>query len=136
MFSRKDSKRLSSAVVLMCFFVTLTANAANGVFTASIDSQGKVMVQSPQWIKNVKHIPQAGYFSDYEIVLNAGVFERNPGFCSVSVTDLDSYDDIVSAHAKLAGTPTSHAVKVITQLIGDSAKEAGTSKSFMLMCVS
>jgi hypothetical protein len=135
MFSRKVFKRLSVHVLPLCFFVAITANAVDGVFTASIDSKGNVMAQSPKWISNVKHYPQPGYFSDYEIVLKAEVFEHTPGFCAVSVTDRSSYDDIFSAHAKLAGTPTRNTVKVTTQLISGSAKGTDTSKSFMLMCV-
>lgn len=121
--------------IFSCFLVAISANAADGVFTASINSRGDVVRQSSEWIGSVKHYPQSGYFSNYRVVFKTGVFDQAPGFCTVSVTDLNDYDDILSAHAKLAGTPTSQGMKVITQLIGDAAKNAGTAKSFMLMCI-
>jgi hypothetical protein len=114
---------------------SVSAHAIDGIFTASIDSKGGIISQSPKWISDVKHYPRTGYFSEYEIFFKAGVLERALEFCSVSVTDVDSYDDLFFGHAKLAGTPTTRSLKVITQLIGGSAKDAGTSKSFMLMCV-
>jgi hypothetical protein len=101
-----------------------SAHAADHYFTASIDSKGAVIRQSPEWIRSVKHYPRP-YFSEYEISLKAGVFERASGFCSVSVTDVESYDDLLFAQAKLAGTPTTRKLKVITQVSGSSERMWG-----------
>ncbi|MEJ5059646.1 MULTISPECIES: hypothetical protein [unclassified Pseudomonas] len=133
----KYSKQLGFYVslIVLLWAGSTSLYAADRYFTASIDSKGQVMRQSPDWVGNVKHNPRTGYFSEYEVILKAGVFERAPGFCSVSVTDVESYDDLLFAHAKLAGTPTTRALKVVTQVTGNSAKDVGTSKSFMLMCV-
>jgi len=128
-------KKLSALALPFFLFSVNTVNAADSVFTASIDSKGKVIKQSGDWVYSVKHFPRAGYFSEYEVIPKAGVFQQGPGYCGVSVTDVDSYDDLLFANAKVVGTPTIKAIKVITQLTAGSAKDAATSKSFMLMCV-
>ena len=137
MFSGRNIKQPGLYVLSMLFLgaSSASAHAADPYFTASIDSKGAVIRQSPEWIRSVKHYPRPGYFSEYEISLKAGVFERASGFCSVSVTDVESYDDLLFAQGKLAGTPTTRKLKVITQVSGSSEKDVGTSKSFMLMCV-
>jgi hypothetical protein len=39
-----------------------SAHAADHYFTASIDSKGAVIRQSPEWIRSVKHYPRPGIF--------------------------------------------------------------------------
>lgn len=112
-----------------------SAASEEGIFTASIDSRGKVLAKSSEWISAVKVNPRSGYYSAYKVVFKAGVFKGAPAFCAVSVTDVDTVDDVFFAHAKLEGTPTSSNVKVITHLVGSAEKDYDSSKSFMLMCI-
>lgn len=134
-FKRSVLKVFFGGVLLWCFCSGVSAGVAETVYTASITSQGKVLTQSPAWISRVEHNPRAGYFSDYKVVLEDGIFKQAPGFCTVAVTDVDSLDDIFYAQAKLSGTPTRRGVKVITHQVGSAARESSASKSFMLICV-
>lgn len=126
--------KLIAGGLLLASVHKASAEAAHVSYTALITSQGKVLAQSPTWISHVSHAPRAGYFSDYKVVLREGVFVRSPGFCAVSVVDMDTLDDVFYAQAKLSGTPTRNSVKVITHQIGSADPQANTSKSFMLMC--
>lgn len=112
----------------------VAADESSAVYTASIDSRGKVLAQVPTWIERVESSPKPGYFTDYKVLVRAGTFKRAPGFCAVSVTDVDSLDDVFYAQAKLSGTPTTRHVKVVTHQIGSSEPAASSAKSFMLVC--
>jgi hypothetical protein len=127
--------RCFCCVVLMISPNLGSAASEDGVFTASIDSRGKVLAKSSEWISAVKVNPRSGYYSTYKIAFETGVFKKAPAFCAVSVTDVDTFDDIFYAHAKLAGTPTSSSVQVVTHLVGSLEKDYDSSKSFMLMCI-
>lgn len=70
------------------------------VMTATIDAEGKVVRQSPIWIKQVEHSARPDYFSDYKVRFVPGVFKEVPTFCSVSVVDVRSNDNIYYGHAK------------------------------------
>lgn len=124
-----------SSVFLLILPSMGSAASEDGIFTASIDSRGKVLAKSSEWISAVKVDPRSGYYSIYKVVFKTGVFKSAPAFCAVSVTEVDTFDDIFYAHAKLAGTPSSGGVKVITHLVGSAEKDYDPSKSFMLMCV-
>ncbi len=124
-----------SSVFLLILPSAGSAAVEENIFTASIDSRGKVLAKSSEWISGVKINPRSGYYSAYEIFFKTGLFKKAPAFCAVSVTDVDTFDDVFYAHAKLSGTPTSGRVKVITHLVGSAEKEYDPSKSFMLMCI-
>ena len=134
LYRRNVLIKLIAGGLLLASVHKASAEAANVSYTALITSQGKVLAQSPVWISYVNHAPRAGYFSDYKVVLREGVFVRSPGFCAVSVVDIDTLDDVFYAQAKLSGTPTRNSVKVITHQIGGADPQANASKSFMLMC--
>lgn len=105
------------------------------VMTATIDAEGKVVRQSPIWIKQVERSARPDYFSDYKVRFVPGVFKEVPTFCSVSVVDVRSNDNIYYGHAKLGSFPAINYVNVLTLKVGDDKPAGDSSMSFLLMCV-
>lgn len=105
------------------------------VMTATIDAEGKVVRQSPIWIKQVEYSARPDYFSDYKVRFVPGVFKEVPTFCSVSVVDVRSNDNIYYGHAKLGSFPAINYVNVLTLKVGDDKPAGDSSMSFLLMCV-
>ena len=115
--------------------VAASANADTTIFTASISSEGKVLAQNPEWITGVEYNVQKDYFADYKINFKSGVYKKAPGFCSVSLMDSRSNDDIFYGQARLGAMPKQSHVTVITQLAGKSGPSGDGSQSFMLLCI-
>ena len=132
---KKMLKNISVVAVICAASVAASAAVAASVFTASIDSEGKVLAQSPQWIDGVEYRLQNNYFADYKINFKSGVYENAPGFCSVSLTDSRSSDDLFHGQARLGAAPKQTHLSVITQLAGKSGPAGDGSQSFMLMCI-
>ncbi|KRP63449.1 hypothetical protein SAMN04490205_0950 [Pseudomonas trivialis] len=130
-------KFIRAAGVIMTLLAMGTAAplfAKNQIYTASIDKDGTIITQSPQWIKAVKLTAQPDYFSDYNVRFIPGTFEDKPRFCTVSVTDVSSNDHIFYGHAKLGSIPAINYVNVLTLKVGDNKPAGDSSMGFMLMC--
>ncbi|KGE68297.1 hypothetical protein K814_0108710 [Pseudomonas fluorescens LMG 5329] len=112
-----------------------SVQAIAATFTATLDKTGKVIAQSPKWIKDVKLTAQPDYFSDYKVRFVPGVFKDAPRFCTVSVTDVSSNDHIFYGHAKLGSVPAINYVNVLTLKVGDNKPAGDSSMGFQLMCV-
>lgn len=89
----------------------------------------------PHLIKQVEHSARPDYFSDYKVRFVPGVFKEVPTFCSVSVVDVRSNDNIYYGHAKLGSFPAINYVNVLTLKVGDDKPAGDSSMSFLLMCV-
>jgi len=112
-----------------------SVQAIADTFTATLDKTGKITAQSPKWIKDVKLTAQPDYFSDYKVRFVPGVFKDAPRFCTVSVTDVSSNDQIFYGHAKLGSVPAINYVNVLTLKVGDNKPAGDSSMGFQLMCV-
>lgn len=130
----KSSSRATWSVVFCLIGAISPALAADTAYTATIDHTGKVLKQSPRWIKVVDVSAHPNYFSDYKVKFMPGLFNQPPGFCSVSVVDTSSNDRIYYGHAKLGGLPTTDHLKVLTLNVGDNKPSGNSSMDFMLMC--
>lgn len=115
--------------------VAASASADTTIFTASISSEGKVLAQNPEWITGVDYNVKKDYFADYKINFKSDVYKKAPGFCSVSLTDSGSNDDIFYGQARLGAMPQQSHVTVITQLAGKSGPSGDGSQNFMLLCI-
>jgi hypothetical protein len=124
---------LLAAICTAC--VAVSANADTTIFTASISSEGKVLAQNPQWIAGVEYDVQKDYFANYKINFKPGVYKNAPAFCSVSLTDSRSNDDIFYGQARLGAVPKQNNLTVITQLAGKTGPAGDGSQNFMLMCI-
>ncbi|NWD99413.1 MULTISPECIES: hypothetical protein [Pseudomonas] len=127
-------KRAGIFIVLMATSMA-SVQAIAATFTATLDKTGKVIAQSPKWIKDVKLTAQPDYFSDYKVRFVPGVFKDAPRFCTVSVTDVSSNDHIFYGHAKLGSVPAINYVNVLTLKVGDNKPAGDSSMGFQLMCV-
>ena len=125
----------AAGVVLALAASAAFAHADSRIFTATINDKGQVTAQSPKWVKEVKLTAQPNYFSDYKVRFVPGVFKEPPRFCSVSVTDVSSYDRTFYSHAKLGSVPAINYVNVLTLLVGHNKPAGDSSMGFMLMCV-
>lgn len=132
---KKFVKNTALLIAIGAASVAVSASAATSVFTASINSEGKLLAQSPQWIEGVEYTVQRDYFASYKVNFKSGVFKKMPGFCSVSLADTRSNDDIFYGQAKLVAAPKQSHVSVITQFVGMSEPGGDSSQSFMLMCI-
>jgi hypothetical protein len=132
---KKVLKNVSLLAAVCAVSVAASANTGTTIFTASISSEGKVLAQSPEWIAGVEYQVQKDYFADYKINFKSDVYKRAPSFCSVSLTDSRSNDDIFYGQARLGAMPKQNHVTVITQLSGKSGPSGDGSQSFMLMCI-
>jgi hypothetical protein len=131
----KSLKHMSVMAAMGAAFTVLPASAASNVLTATISAQGKVVAQAPEWISAIDYFSQPDYFANYKVNFKPGVFIRAPRFCSVSLTDSRSEDDIYYGQARLGSTPKQDNVSVITQLAGMTGPSGDGSQNFMLMCV-
>ncbi len=127
-------KAAGAIMALLAMGTAVPVFAKNQIFTASIDKDGTIITQSPQWIKEVKLTAQPDYFSDYKVRFIPGTFKEKPGFCTVSVIDVSSNDHIFYGHAKLGSAPAINYVNVLTLKVGDNKPAGDSSMGFMLMC--
>ena len=128
-------KVLGVQVALAALVLSASASAVAEIYTATISSEGKVIAQSPRWIKAIKLSAQPDYFSDYKVRFIPGLFKEAPRFCSASVTDVSSNDHVFYGHAKLGGLPSIDYMNVLTLRVGDNKPAGDSSMGFLLMCV-
>ncbi|WP_422396232.1 hypothetical protein [Pseudomonas trivialis] len=127
-------KAAGAIMALLAMGTAAPVFAKNQIFTASIDKDGTITTQSPEWIKEVKLTAQPDYFSDYKVRFIPGIFKEKPRFCAVSVTDVSSNDHVFYGHAKLGSVPAINYVNVLTLMVGDDKPAGDSSMGFMLMC--
>ncbi|MFM9380830.1 hypothetical protein [Pseudomonas sp. UV AK001] len=111
------------------------ASATARIYTATIDSDGNVLSQNPNWVSKVEHVVHQNYFANYQVEFNKRTFNKAPGYCSVSLADTRSADDIYYGQARLGAAPKQSGLSVVTQLAGKPGAWVDSSQSFMLMCV-
>jgi hypothetical protein len=126
---------MSLLAVTGAAFAVLPASASSDVLTATISAQGKVLMQSPDWVSGIEYSSHPDYLANYKINFKSGAFKQVPRFCSVSLTDSRSSDDIFYGQARLGSTPKQSELSVITQLAGLTSPSGDGSQGFMLMCV-
>ncbi len=110
------------------------ATAEESVFTAHISADGKIVQQSPKWIKSVGFKSQPNYFSEYKLTLDPALWKRNPAFCTVSPIDVSTLERQLHGHAKVIGAPRSDNVTVMTQLVDTYGPSGNNDMEFILMC--
>ncbi|MFJ4345096.1 hypothetical protein [Pseudomonas sp. NPDC089401] len=110
------------------------AFADDGLLTAHVSADGKVLRQWPQWIVSVDHQPQDNYFSLYKLTLNKRIVHKDPGFCSVSPIDASTYERQLYGQAKVTGKPQAEKVHVMTQLVDKKGPSGDNSLEFLVMC--
>ena len=131
----KSLKHISVLAAMGAAFTVMPASAASNVLTATISAQGKVVAQAPEWISAVEYFSQPDYFANYKVNFKPDVFIQAPRFCSVSLTNSRSEDDIYYGRARLGSTPKEDNLSVITQLAGMKGPSGDGSQDFMLMCI-
>lgn len=131
----KSLKCVSLFSVIGAACVISPASATSNVLTATINAQGQVLTQTPEWIATVEQSSHPDYLSNYKVVFKPGVFALAPRFCSVSLTDTRSTDDLLHGQARLGAAPKLEHVSVITHLLGLNGPSGESSQDFMLMCV-
>lgn len=131
----RSLKCISVLAVIGAACAAMPASATSNVLTATISAQGKVLAQTPEWIAAVDHGSHPDYLANYKVVFKPGAFQLAPRFCSVSLTDSRSNEDIFYGQARLGATPKQSDLSVITQLAGMTSPSGDGSQGFMLMCV-
>ncbi|WP_460118268.1 hypothetical protein [Pseudomonas sp. S2_C03] len=131
----KFLKCISLCSVIGAVSVITPASATSNVLTATISAQGKVLTQTPEWISTVEQSSQPDYLANYKVGFKPGVFTIAPRFCSVSLIDTRSSDDLLHGQARLGAAPKQEYVTVITHLLGLKGPSGDSSQDFMLMCV-
>ncbi|TFF43106.1 hypothetical protein [Pseudomonas sp. RIT623] len=124
-----------SLPLLLALVFQGSAMAHDGVFTAHIAADGRVLSQSPQWISQVQAQPQANYFTQYKLSLDKDQLRQAPGFCSVSPLDASSYDRQLHGAAKVIGKPLADKLTVQTQLVDTQGPSGDNSLEFQVLCV-
>jgi hypothetical protein len=123
-----------AALMLPALFVQASAIAKESLYTAHIAADGKVLRQSPQWIKTVKLISQPNYYSEYKLALDPAHWKNAPGFCSASPIDASDYDRLLHGSAKVNGAPTTRNLTVITQLVDLKGPSGNNDMEFLVLC--
>ena len=131
----RSLKCISLFSVIAAASVITPANATSNVLTATISAQGEVLTQTPEWISTVEQSSQPDYLANYKVGFKSGVFTLAPRFCSVSLTDTRSSDDLFHGQARLGAAPKQESVTVITHLLGLKGPSSDSSQDFMLMCI-
>lgn len=125
---------LCSMFALMMGSISVSAAAKGHVYSATINSQGKVEAQSAQWIESVEHVSQNNYGASYKVKLVPGVFQKEPRYCQVSTYDSSTYEHALYGIAKLSSKPTREEVNVIGLMLGLDKPSGDSSMSFYLAC--
>lgn len=127
-------KRFNATLITAALLLSTHAMASSALHTATVDQDGNIVSQSPQWIKAVRFTSQKDYFATYEVTFKEGQFNEAPGFCSVSSTDTSDYERLLYGHAKLGGAATTEKLNVLGLMVGKDGASGHSSMSFQLMC--
>ncbi|MFV3403878.1 MULTISPECIES: hypothetical protein [Pseudomonas] len=125
-------KRLLSAL-LLTMGLQCVVQAAPQIFTAHISARGYVVKQSPDWITEVKRYTRQD-ITEYTLLLDEGVTQGDPTFCSMSPIDVGTYERLIHGQGKVIGAASAGMVRVATRLVGLEAPGDGAMQ-FQLMCV-
>lgn len=130
-------KALIALVSLLSFILgSLSVQAASHprTYTATINKDGTVLTQTPQWIATVEHTNQEDYAALYNVKLVPSAFKKAPAYCNVSTYDYSSYEHTLHGVAKLSSKPTKSEVNVIGLMLGLNQPSGDSSMSFYLVC--
>lgn len=125
---------LLSVFILIIGAASASAAPKYPIYSASINKDGTLAAQSPQWIKDIEYSSQPNYAASYKVNLMPGAFQKAPKFCVASTYDNSSYEHTLYGIAKLSSKPTRSEVNVIGLMLGANGPSGDTSMSFYLVC--
>ncbi|PYC45819.1 hypothetical protein DMX05_00305 [Pseudomonas soli] len=129
----KISRLLMASLMTLAFHKL--AFAEQVLFTAHISHKGTILSQSPIWITEVKRVVQKDYMTEYTLLLDSNITQRDPAFCSMSPMDVGTYERLLYGQGKVIGKPSVGMVRVATQLVDLKGPSGDNSMAFQLMCV-
>lgn len=123
-----------SAMALMSGAFSVSAATKPVTYSATITHDGKIEVQSTNWIKSTEYTSQKDYAATYKVNFMPGAFNKEPKYCHVSTFDSSTYEHTLHGFAKLSSKPTREAVNVVGVMLGLDRPSGDSSMSFYLVC--
>lgn len=122
-------------ILSLCLLAaSLSSQAGERLYSASISSNGTIEAQSPKWIDSISHSVDENHAAVYNINFSQGIFKKQPKFCLVSINDQSSFDAETFGVATLGGKPNKNQVTVMSRLAGTDHAPGVYAMSYYLIC--